>query len=409
MPHAPQNRLSDGVTSPRKERRVPLVITAGAGGLVALCLALFFRAQSRTNHVALSMAAKPVTVLKAQRADYRASRSYIGSLEPLIAAKVGPQYVSAYVATMLVRPGDVVKEGQVLGTLDCRGSSAASQAIAARAKSIAERQAALAHQVERMQQMLKGGFASPNEVEQLTARSSAERAELDSLRASLSGKTLEVDDCIQRAPFDGEVAERFVDPGTYVRPGTALCTVLSRSTIRITASAPESDYSVVAPGTKVMIDVPAIGKHIVAPISRRAPGADATTRTVDFEIEVPNENRELPAKATAMLTLNVGAKQDAVRVPVLAATVRGSKASVFVVRDGVATRMNVPLLGESGGELFLDPQKLPPGSLVVTEGRALLESGDRVAAAEEPPQTQQGTAAILEHPNAAASKLGSAR
>lgn len=378
------------MSNTQANRRVWLIIVAGAGGLAALSLGLYFRAQSRINHVALSMAPKPVTVIKVQRADYRPSRSYVGSLDPWAAAKVGPQYVSAYVATMLVRPGDVVKEGQVLGTLDCRGSSAASQAIAARAKSIGERQAALAHQAERMQEMLKGGFASPNEVEQMTARSSSERSELESLRASLTAKALEVDDCIQRAPFDGEVSERFVDPGAYVRPGMPLCTVLNRNTIRISASAPESDFGVVAPGTPVAIEVPAIGQKLTAPISRRAPGADATTRTVDFEIDVPNDKRELPAKATAMLTLSVGQPRAASQVPALAASVRGSKAALFVVRDNVATRQTVAVLGEASGQLYLDPVALPPGSSVVTEGRALLENGDRVTAKEA--ATEKGPA-----------------
>lgn len=371
-----------------KKTRVRLTILAGAGGLAVLSLGLYFRAQSQINHIALSMAPKPVTVVQAQPASYRPSRSYVGSLDPWSAAKVGPQYVSAYVATMLVRPGDNVQAGQVLGTLDCRSSSAASQATAARAKSIAERQAAMAHQAERMQEMLKGGFASPNEVEQMMARSSSERAELDSLRASLTAKTLEVDDCIQRAPFDGEISERFVDPGAYVRPGMPLCTVINRNTIRITASAPESDYSVVAPGTPVEIDVPALGKHLTAPISRRAPGADATTRTVDFEIDVQNEKRALPAKATALLTLRVGNPQEASQVPALAANVRGTQASVFVIRNGIATRQTSLVLGETSGQLYLDPVKLPPGSAVVTEGRALLENGDQVAAKEAAPDKE---------------------
>ena len=210
-------------------------------------------------------------------------------------------------------------------------------------------------------------------------------AELESLRASLSAKTLEVDDCIQRAPFDGEVAERHVDPGAYVRPGNAIITMLDRHTVRVVASAPEADFSIVAPGTPVEIDVPAIGKKLSAAISRRAPGADATTRTVDFELDIPNDKQELPAKATATLTIFVGQPQAASRIPSLAANLRGQKATVFVVKDGVATRQIVSVLGESAGQLYLNPAELPKGTPVVTEGRALLEDGDRVAAREAAP------------------------
>lgn len=366
-------------------RRVALVIVLAAAALVALSLGLYLRAISRTNHIALSAAPKPVTVVKAQPTSYRLSHTYVGSLDPWATAKVGPQYVSAYVATVLVRPGDLLKAGQVLATLDCRNSSASSKAVAATAKSTAERQTALSHQVERMKQMLHGGFASANEVEQMTARSSSEMADLESLRASLSSKTLEVDDCIQRAPFDGEVSDRLVDPGAYVRPGNAVVTVLDRRTIRVAASAPEADFNSVAPGTVVAIDVAAIGKKLSAPISRRAPGADATTRTIDFEIDVPNVNLELPARATATLTIPVGQPQDASRVPSLAANLRGTKATLFVVKDDKATRQTVSVLGEAGGQLYIAPAELPPGTLVVTEGRALLESGDQVAAKEALP------------------------
>ena len=69
----------------------------------------------------------------------------------------------------------------------------------------------------------------------------------------------------------------------------------------------------------------------------------------------------------------------ATAVPVIAATVRGAKASVFVVRAGVARANVVTLLGERAGVLYLDP-KLVAGSFVVTEGRGQLDDGDRVAA-----------------------------
>lgn len=374
-----------GMSMPPARKRVALTIVIGAVTLGALAFGLYLRAVSRTNKVTLSSAPKPVTVVKAKQASYRPSHTYVGSLDPWAVAKVGPQYVSAYVATMLVRPGDLLKAGQVLATLDCRSSSAASKAVAASAKSLSERQAALSHQVDRMKQMMNGGFASANEVEQMTAKSSSEIAELESLRASLSTKTLEVDDCIQRAPFDGEVVERLVDPGVYVRPGNAVAVVLDRRIIRVAASAPEADFNIVAPGAQVEIDIAAINRKLSAEISRRAPGADATTRTVDFEIDVPNEKRELPSKATATLTIPVGHPQDASRVPSLAANLRGQKATIFVVKDSVASRQTVSVLGEAGGQLYVAPGDLPAGALVVTEGRALLDDGDRVAAKEVSP------------------------
>ena len=52
---------------------------------------------------------------------------------------------------------------------------------------------------------------------------------------------------------------------------------------------------------------------------------------------------------------------------------------MFVIEGDVARSRSVAVLGELAGKLFLDP-KLAPGSRVVSEGRALLSDGDRVAA-----------------------------
>lgn len=349
--------------------------------LVLLVAALYLRAASRVNRVALSMAPRPVAVEKASAASFRPSRSYVGTLQPWVAARIGPQYVSAYVGTVLVRPGDPVKRGEVLGTLDCRSSSETTKAVAARARALSERQKALAHEAERMKELLAGGFTSQNEMEQLSARSSAEAAELESLRASLAGKSLEVDDCVLRAPFAGEVAERQADPGAYLRPGNSLVTVVDRSTVRAVASVPEADFSLVAPGTPVRIEIAATGKRATAPVSRRAPGADASTRTVDIEIDLPNPERSYPVGTTAALSVDAGAAQPATGVPARAATVRGDRASVFVVADGVARRTTARVLGEQEGRLYLDPA-FAAGTAVVVEGRSLLEDGDRVIARE---------------------------
>ncbi len=362
-------------------RRIRGVIIGLIAVLVVAVIGLYLRAAAHTNHVALSQAPKPVSVVKAQSASYRPVRAYVGTTNAWNTAKVGPQYVSAYIGTVLVRTGAVVKKGQVLATLDCRSTSAGSRVIAARAEALSQRQAAIEHESQRTKELTAGGFASANEVEQLSARSASEKAEVESLRASLVSKSLEVDDCILRAPFDGEIADRYADPGAYLRPGNPVVTVIDRSSIRITADVPESDFTVVVPGTPVNIEIDASGIKTVANVSRRAPGADDTTRTIHFEIDVENKNHALPAGTTARLTIHVGEPVTATGIPLRSATLRGEKATLFVVEGDVAKRVTIPVLGEQSGLLFLDP-KLVAGTLVVIEGRALLDDQDKVAAKE---------------------------
>jgi RND family efflux transporter MFP subunit len=374
---------SAGKDRPRGRRGLGVAIAVGAIALLVAGGALVLRAEARTNKVPLTAQSKPVTFVRAKQAQYRATRSYVGTLYPWVEANVGPQLVSAYVDTVLVRPGARVKRGDALATLDCRNASTASSAIAMQARAIEASQKAIADEAVRTQRMLDGGFASPNEVEQVLAQSAAEGARLESQRATLAHSALEVSDCVLRAPFDGEVGDRYFDPGAFVRPGAAIVSVVDRSTVRFAADVPEVDFAVIAPGASVHIHIDASGQDVEGVIARRAPHADRDVRTVHFEVDLPNKDRTLPVDTTGEVRIAFGDESTVAEIPLYAATVRGSKATVFVVEDdSLAHAQTLQVVGEIGGSLFVD-RSLAPATAVVTEGRALLQNGDRVAAKED--------------------------
>jgi RND family efflux transporter MFP subunit len=365
--------------APAHRRRIPLVL----GGLTFVALALgallVSRASGDVDRTPLASQPKGVTVVAAHAARYRGARRYVGTVEPWLEAHVGPQLISAYVDTVLVRPGDVVRKGQVLATLDCRNASASSRAVAMQARAIQTEQEALAHEAARVAALKEGGFASANEIENREASSASKQAALLETQAKLQRASLEVGDCVLRAPFAGEVAARLGDPGAFVRPGTEVATVVDRGTVRVVADVPEADFDVVRPDTAVRIHALATDRRLEAKVARRSPAADASTRTIRVEIDVPDPERALPVATTAELEVDVGAPVEATEIPLVAASVRGAKATVFRVEGAVVRKAVYAVVGERAGSLFLEA-KLAPQSQVVTEGRGLLVDGDRVEA-----------------------------
>jgi RND family efflux transporter MFP subunit len=357
---------------------IPVVISGGAVAVLALGSLLVWRAEARINKVALGSAPKPVTVIAAREAQFRDSRTYVGTLRPWVEASVGPQFISVYVDTVLVRPGDTVKRGDVLATLDCRNASASSQSAAAEARAIDARQQAAAHESARIQTLLDGGFVSPNEAEIKSAQSSSEEAQFASERAKLSAMSLQVSDCILKAPFDGEIATRTIDPGAFVRPGTPIVSVIDRDTIRLTFDVPESDFELVAPGTPATIRLVSTGRTIAGAVARRSPSADPETRTAHVEIDLADAKREMPVNTTGEVRIEVGEPIHASEMPLSAASITGSKAAVFVVDGDVVHQQRAKVLGEIGSDLFVDPA-IPAGTPIVTEGWATLADGDHVA------------------------------
>ena len=363
---------------PPVHRRIvgPLLYTCVAIAAVgALGGWLYVRSTGNVNDVALSSRPKRVTVVGATSASYQPARRYVGTAEPWVIAKIGPQLVSAYVDAVLVRPGAQVARGAVIATLDCKSASTVEKAVAMQARAVEAQQKASAGEASRMASLDKK-FISQNDLDLKQAEAASKEAQMLALQAQMVGKSLEVADCVLRAPFAGEVASRHVDPGAFVRPGSAIATLVDRSTVRVTAEAPEQDFAAVAPGTKVKLHFLAGVGDREGVIARRAPSADPGTRTVHFEVDLDDPTREVPVFTTAEVRLDVGAPQPATAIPVTAATVRGTKATVFVVENGLAKLHQARLLGERAGVLYVDG--LPAGAQVVTEGRGALDDGDRV-------------------------------
>lgn len=375
--------MSVPMALPPLRRHVPVYIGLGTSLVLLALTGLFLRSRATVNKVALDDSAKSVTTVLGQASHYRPSRRYVGTIAPWVEARVGPQFTAAYVDTVLVRPGDAAEKGQVLATLDCQSASAQSKAMQMQARALSATQEALAKEASRLSGLLTGGYVSPNEVERRSAESASKQAELQAANARLVRASLEVDDCILRAPFAGEIADRLLDPGAFARPGAPILTLVDRTKVRVLCDVPETDFAAVATGTPVRLRLLALGRETAGVIARRAPAADAATRTIHAEIDLDDPERQIPVGTTAELTIELGEPAPAVALPLPAAMVRGDSATVFVVSAGTARKRKVEVLGESGGTLFVSP-KLGADARVVTEGRALLKDGDRVTDQLEP-------------------------
>jgi RND family efflux transporter MFP subunit len=362
----------------------PVAIVLGAVGSVLVVGALLYTRQAaRTNHVALADSAKKVSVITAVPRPFQPTRRYVGTTEPWLEARIGPQLVSAYVDTVLVRPGSVVKRGDVIATLDCRNTSAQNKQVAEEARALDATSTAAAAEASRLAQLLKGKFVSENEVDLKQADAANKQAQVAALRAQLSSTTLQVDDCVLRSPFTAEVSDRFMDPGAFARPGAAIVTVVDRHLIRVTADVPEEDFDAVAPGTTVAVHLLSTEAKLTATISRRSPSAERSTRTAHIEIDIADDAKAIPVWTTAEISLDVGTPIPATTIPIPAATVHGHSASLFLVERDTAHLTVADVVGEHDGVLYLDPKVIQAGVAVINEGRTVLSDNDPVAAASE--------------------------
>ncbi len=87
-----------------------------------------------------------------------------------------------------------------------------------------------------------------------------------------------------RAPVDGVVADRQVEPGDYVQPGTRLMTVAPMRALYVTANFKETQVARMAPGQRVSIRVDALpGKVLTGRVDSLAPGTGSQFSLLPFE------------------------------------------------------------------------------------------------------------------------------
>lgn len=157
-----------------------------------------------------------------------------------------------------------------------------------------------------------------------------------------------------RAPFDGLITERLVDPGAFVRSAVAGSTTpllrISRvDFIRLTLEIPESDAHYVRRGSGVEIDVKALrGAPIHAKITRTAGAIKPATRTMRAEVELKNPDDRLAPGMYAQVTIELETRQNALLIPSKAIRVRGRKISVLVAGGNVAKSIPVRLGYDDG-------------------------------------------------------------
>jgi RND family efflux transporter MFP subunit len=132
-------------------------------------------------------------------------------------------------------------------------------------------------------------------------RVAEQEARVKQLQTSLSRNEV-------RAPFEGRVAERFVDPGAVVGPGTSLVRLISAGDLLVRAAVPPEEARRLTPDQPVTVTVRSLGLKIPGTIQRVAPEVDAASQMVLIEVHL-SPTPEMESRLQMGLVVDVGARQ----------------------------------------------------------------------------------------------------
>jgi membrane fusion protein (multidrug efflux system) len=331
---------------------------------------------------------QPVDVVRVQSAFTSTKIHLPGQLLPYESVNLYPK-VNGFIQDIFVDRGSRVREGQLLvrltapETITQIGQAAAAvrgaqdQLNSAQAKLAADRVT-----YERLASAAKTpGVVAENDVNVARQTASSDAALVQAAQANVGasreaftnarqlGAYLEI-----RAPFDGVITARNLQPGALVGPAAGqsgsqpILQIVTAKHLRLVVPVPENSVQGARPGGIMTFTVStAPGRTFQAPIARMAQAVDSQTRTMMVEADVASPNAALVPGTFATIEWSVRRSYPTLRVP--ATAVANDQQQQFVIRvaHGTASWVDVTTGMTDGGtvEVFGD---LTSGDMVVRRG-----------------------------------------
>lgn len=320
----------------------------------------------------------PVDVTVAREASLNRTLLLSGILHPLKQSILTAE-VEGRIQAVLVRPGDRVLAGQVLARMDSRDlenhlAEQRANFAASRAKfELAEKNQ------RRNEELLAKHFISAASLDNGRSTLDASRESMKAQDALVALAQQNVSKAVIRAPLDGIVAARGVEPGQHIALNTKLFVIVDLSELEFAANASVSEIGAISIGQEVTIQVTGVPEPIVGHVERLAPTADDASRMIPVFIRVPNQAGSLKGGMMAQGRLRV---ENATGVlVVLMDTLRHDGNKDYVLRVGAdrLERCEVTLgLTDQVTGMVEIKHGLAAGDQVVLARLQNLEAGQRV-------------------------------
>jgi RND family efflux transporter MFP subunit len=333
-----------------------------------------------------------IGVVAAQSSNVPDLLEAVGTVHAAETSQLAAQ-VTGTIVEVRVREGDRVRRGQVVAMIDdAEAKAAVDRAVAAELAAQQELAAADAELVlaqstlRRNQRLFEAQVVSSQALEEVEARQQTAlahrglaRAEQQQAKATLAQAHTALEYTRIRAPFDGLVTERRLDPGALASPGLAILGLEDTSRYRLEAMVNETDLRYVRLRQEVPIFIDALGSaDLKGRVAQIVPAADSASRSFLIKIDLL-ANKEIRSGLFGRAHFSRGEKS-ALLIPQTAVIQRGQLQGVYVVDQNTVASLRYITVGRSVGAGAEVLAGLQNGERVVTKPGAIDLSGKRIEA-----------------------------
>jgi len=170
------------------------------------------------------------------------------------------------------------------------------------------------------------------------------------------------------SPYNAFVTKQLSQPGQYLNQGQDLLEIMSSDEIEIIAQLPFKLKNVIVPGDEWQY-IDQVGNTASALVERFVPAATSNSRMI--QVHLKNTTGQLLPGEPVQLLVPESLPQTVTAVPRDALVLRRQGSHVFVIRNGIAHKVDVTT-GLAQGSLIAVFGEISPGDLVVIRGNERL-------------------------------------
>lgn len=382
---------------------------------VVIAAALWSHHRVRQEPTEVNAEALPAaTVAPVTRSAIVRSLTLAGEFQPYQVVDVHAK-VSGYIRHIYVDIGDKVHAGETLATLEVPELDAQLQGTVAEYGRSKDEITRAQHEVDRAESdhqalhedymrlkqasAAQPGLIAQQELDDAQSKDLAAEAQIDAAKAALAAaqkQSVYAGADSQRvhdleaytnvtAPLNGVITWRYADTGALIQSGTSsnvqslpIVKLSESDLLRLRLPVPEDSVRYIHQGDPVQVRVDAVGRTFTGKVVRFTRDVSADTRTMETEVDVPNQDLTLTPGMYANATMQLERHDNVLTIPVTAIVQNGNQTSVLVVdaQDRVEIRpVQLGIQGPSRAEVV---SGLNEGDRVITGGQSNYQQGEKV-------------------------------
>ena len=327
-----------------------------------------------------------VDVATARAVELARSVEVVGQLMPKFSTDIKSEF-TAVVEEVYVTEWVRVAKGTPLARLDTSEGKAVVEGARAGVLQAQVAEARAGRELERALKLKEYGLITQQALDDARSAQEAAGATTAVAKAQLDLAETRLAKAIIRAPMDGVVALRAVNPGDRVENmggDVPMFRIVDNRVLQVTVGVPSSRLAELQVGQPFEFTTEGVpGRTFTGTVMFINPSIDAASRSVRLTADVRNDEGALRGGLFVkgrVLTGNRSAVLQVPRAALLSWDVERRVGEVFVVAGGVAERRRVRT-GQTSGDAIEIVEGLSAGEAVVTRGAFNLKGGDPVVVA----------------------------